>query len=265
MARPKLADLARRRYTRDSRGRFARSAGADIGAARKPRIVVHPRRPTPSRQAADDARTRLGRMFGSQLRAEGMNDPQVRQHLVDLASLPETHLRRMDGYFSGAAGGGIYMAADPRITQVARRPDLERAAERLGVDLDAQSGLAVSGHYRMLILTNSPSISVATAKHEFGHMVDYALGSPSLDDRYPIRRIVDEHRKHLADYYAQDGDAGYHETFAEGYALWHTHRDAPDRDLRIGAGLGLPTRTRRQRDRATEAGRTLGEFYESLL
>jgi hypothetical protein len=83
------------------------------------------------------------------------------------------------------------------------------------------------------------------AEHEFGHALDYAIGSNreqrGHDDRASHTaewralhdRVLANHGPGLSPYFQQEGDAGRHEFWAEAFAIWvRAYRKAITADMR---------------------------------
>lgn len=274
VARPKLASLAARRnrkYKRDKDGRFATTSGADAAEHRRNPEGQHraanarPVQTPPTEAEARAAHARLRTIFGNRLHVRDTDNPRVRQHLVDLDRLPEAHKKRLARHARGVTGGGIYLSGQGNVLDVANRDDLRAA---YGDDpLVKQAAGLTSYPHRTVMIGVRTSMSVSTAQHESGHLLDQALGIPSLDNRYPFRSIIERARRDgfLAPYFTQPGGIGVRESFAEGYALWNQYRDAPDRNLQIATRLGAPARSGRDRAEAERMGRQIAEFFDTLV
>jgi hypothetical protein len=270
--KPKLATLARRRkYTRDRNGRFATtgSAGPSLGAlaAGRHRASPKPKEKAPPQSQARAAERRLRAVFGDRLHVQDQNHPAVRQHLVDLDGLPEQHKRRLAHWFAESDGGGIWIADRPHVLDAVGREDMRR--KFAGGPADIAAGMYFNVE-RVLSLTTQQARSESPARHEAGHAFDDSLHWASVNPRYPFRAAAARaaRRGQLLPYFSQqpadDRNRGLRETFAESYALWTIHRNAPDRALRIATGLGAPTETAKQRAAAHDLGRDIGDWFDTL-
>lgn len=267
---PKLAHLAARRnrkYKRDRNGRFATtSSSGPADAAGQHRASRD--RPAPKPPAKADVRAaekKLRGIFGDRLHVRDQDDPIVQKNLVDLASLPDAHLQRMNRHMQGKATGGVYMAARRIVSDIPPQPEL-RAEIGAVPNIVQAVGLAAYPPRALIVGIGRPLMS-ATAKHEGGHMLDATLRFPSTNPQLPFRPAVERAQKarRLHKYFLTPGGRGLREAFAESYAIWNEHRDSPDRALRIAEGLYMPTRDPRDRVEAIRLGTIIGDFMDTLI
>jgi hypothetical protein len=79
--------------------------------------------------------------------------------------------------------------------------------------------------------------------HEFGHLLDYAIGSQRSSDsvsserlwRLVHGRVVREGGRYLSPYFKQKGDAGPEELWADAMAIWARGSDTPVLRMRPGS------------------------------
>jgi hypothetical protein len=272
-ARPKLGDLARktRTYKRDGRGRFAHTASSGPDAS----AIGIGRRREPGRHRAgrppaahEEAERRLRQRFGAdRIHVADRDDPAVRKALVDLDRLPADHQERLARHLSGVDGGGILIGRGMAM-DVYRAHGRQDLIERGWGQPTARSAVGLYQYGpRVIAIGTVETGSPSTAQHEAGHALDHALGNPSQNRRFPVWHAVSRARHYdlLFDYFAQANGDGQRETFAEGYALWNAHRDAPDRARRIAEGLGAPVDNPKLRGESEKLGRTLGDFFDTLV
>lgn len=259
---PKLAHLARRKWKRDRLGRFA----ATTDAAGKHRADgSQPTPKPPSKAEVRAAERKLRGIFAGRLHVRDLDHPAVQKNLVDLASLPDAHLRRIARHMQGKDTGGVYMAARRIVADIPPQPEL-RAEIGAVPNIQQAAGLAAYQPRALIVGVGRPLMS-STARHEGGHMLDASLRFPSTNPRFPFRPAIERAQKSrlLHSYFMTPGGRGVREAFAESYALWNEHRDAPDRALKIAEGLYMPTRDPRDRAEALRLGRIVGEFFDTLI
>ncbi|KEZ35849.1 hypothetical protein [Frankia sp. CeD] len=267
MARPKLAHLARRTYKRDRLGRFATTDHGDASAIGFGRRKEGRHRAGRTPADWEQAEQRLRGVYGDRLRVAGREHPAVRQALIDLDVMPEDHKRRLAEHFRGVDGGGILIGKG-RAMDVYRAHNRQDLIDKVwGTPLGRRAvGLYITTPRVMAVGTDETG-SPSAAQHEAGHALDHALRFPSQNRKLPVWYTVARARHHnlLHDYFAQPGGEGQRESFAEGYALWNAYRHDPDRTRKIADGLGAPVNDPKYRGESERLGRTLGEFFDTLV
>ncbi|MEU3162908.1 phage minor capsid protein [Streptosporangium sp. NPDC006930] len=124
---------------------------------------------------------------------------------------------------------------------------------------------AVTGAYdpksrRVMVGSGHGHGSTSVCLHETGHALDHALGRAASSPEW--RSLHADAVSHgVSPYYAQAGEAGRQEMWAEAFAAWTMHRDKSPamRDMEIGLAMGLPSRKR------VEVGGRLSAYFDNLL
>ncbi|RJO78415.1 hypothetical protein D5S18_05855 [Nocardia panacis] len=170
----------------------------------------------------NSTRTRLSAIYGDRLRISGVG-PAAEQHLRDLELLPDSFHNKLLGYFASHPEGGIDII-DGTVTDILT--DLRGVTPRgwpPGSTWDDVPGLHDPSTHRVIIGVG-PHGNVSLAVHETGHAFDDAIGNAS--ESVEFRQLYDK-MDITKPYYAQPGNAGRQETFAESLAVWALNRHMP--------------------------------------
>ncbi len=157
--------------------------------------------------------------------------------LKSLSQIPAEHHAYVARYMANSPRkdpGGIWVGSAP-VTQMARSRDLRDEQPRgwdKGDTFENVNGVYRSHQRTVSIgLTNNtlrrPGGTADTARHEFGHALDDALGdrdhteaSSNADWRDLHERIKADAGPRLSPYYRQPGQAGAQEFWAEAFHIW---------------------------------------------
>lgn len=101
--------------------------------------------------------------------------------------------------------------------------------------------------------------SISVCAHETGHGLDHALDYASSKPAWRVLH-ADAVEQGVSPYYAQAGEAGQQEMWAETFAAWALRRGDPpaQRDMAVGLAIGVP------RAQAAEIGGRMSEYFSNL-
>ncbi|WP_147471496.1 anthrax toxin lethal factor-related metalloendopeptidase [Nocardia stercoris] len=181
--------------------------------------------------------TPLSAIYGDRLRVTG-NRRRTRQHLRDLERIPDSFHNKLLEHFASHPEGGIDII-DGTVTQI--MTDLRGVTPRgwpPGQTWDNVPGLYRTTTHQVALGSKGEHDTLSLALHETGHAFDAALGTASESAEF--RQLYDR-MDGLNPYFAQPGDAGRSETFAEGFDCWVYNRNMPPnyRAYAIADGLGI--------------------------
>ncbi|MFD8249620.1 hypothetical protein [Nocardia sp. NPDC059691] len=174
--------------------------------------------------------TRLSAIYGDRLRIIGYGSATER-HIRDLERLPDSFHNKLLEYFASHPEGGIDIIDGP-VTDVL--PELRGVTPRgwpRKKTWDGVPGLYNKSTRRVVLGGRGKHDCVSLAVHETGHAFDRAIGNAS--ESVEFRKLYDK-MDTREPYFAQPGNAGREETFAEGLAAWALNRQMPP-DYRANA------------------------------
>ncbi|MFQ6396405.1 hypothetical protein ACLMAJ_23390 [Nocardia sp. KC 131] len=206
----------------------------------------------------------LRRIYEDRYHTDG--SVRAREYARSLASLPDQYHRIVADHMKAYPDGGIWLG-DSRVHDLGhtawaatRRRDQQPGGWPDGTTWDDVGGL-YSDSFRALLVGHTQHSRKATAPHEFGHAFDDALGRPSKQIVFSqlhtkVLRHIQATSPNSAEYFAQSGEAGKRELFAEGIA-WRnrTLQDQPD---------GVNSTAQPEFYGSVAAGRHLTAFYQAL-
>ncbi|WP_157171048.1 anthrax toxin lethal factor-related metalloendopeptidase [Nocardia araoensis] len=200
--------------------------------------------------------TRLSAIYGDRLRISG-HGPATKRHLRDLELLPDSFHNKLLGYFASHPEGGIDIIDGP-VTDV--MTDLRGVTPRGWAPKkiwDRVPGLYDPSKRRVILGRRGGHGCVSLALHETGHAFDAAIGHASESEKF--RKLYD--KMDITDpYFAQPGNAGREETFAEGLAAWALNRHMPpeSRAKAIADALDISRRNKQTQ------GALLDSYFSNL-
>jgi hypothetical protein len=168
--------------------------------------------------------TRLSAIYGDRLRIVG-SGPGVEQHLRDLERLPDSIHNKLLGHFAGHPKGGIDIVDGPVTDVMSELRGVTPRGWPPGKTWDDVPGLYDPSTHRVIVSGGGGGHGcVSLVLHETGHAFDSALGDASSSVEF---RQLRDGMDTTNPYYAQPGEAGREEVFAEGFAAWAHNRHMP--------------------------------------
>ncbi|MEU8035701.1 phage minor capsid protein [Streptosporangium sp. NPDC049078] len=197
---------------------------------------------------------KLEDLYGNRLRIQKGSQAGPK-HAEDFTKIPDAFHDALAAHVRGVdLGDGAIPDFMPELRGVQPR------GWAPGKTWDAVTGAYDPTSRRVMVGSGHGHGSTSVCVHETGHALDHALGRAASSPEW--RSLHADAVSHgVSPYYAQAGEAGRQEMWAEAFAAWTMHRDKPAamRDMEIGLAMGLPSRKR------VEVGGRLSAYFDNLL